>query len=76
MYNFKIGDKVCKDFCPGIIEDIVEIPELDNEKHLKIKGWLGLYKMKNFEPYEKSIKNIKSIIRSYENQIKIIEKLE
>lgn len=70
MYDFKIGDKVCKNFQPTIIEDIVVI---ENKQCLQLKGWLGFYDINNFIPYEVAIKNLGNMIKNYEDQIKIIQ---
>jgi hypothetical protein len=70
MYDFKIGDKVCKNYQPGIIEDIVQV---EGKTCLQLKGWLGYYVQDNFIPYEVSIKELESSIKRYENQIKIIK---
>lgn len=68
--KFNIGDKVCKNYQPGVVEDIVLI---EGQEYLKIEGWVGWYKAIYFESHDIAITHLKSQIRSRENQIAIIE---
>lgn len=68
--KFNIGDKVCKNYQPGVVEDIALI---EGQEYLKIEGWMGWHKAIYFESHEMAIARLKSQIRSRENQIAIIE---